>query len=159
MSICSFTVFPGMGARGFTGFCQAKSPAGPVPFVKCCVELILSYTRGRQMGSCSDLTHRYPSLAGLLQGCQSPETMPLPQGQPRGDGAVGASVSAHALSSQACQPLCFDFTSARPSSGKGVRDVGHDCRAGGRHEGFPTKGYRGSRVPKSSSAHLIRKRK
>ena len=85
--------------------------------------------------------------------------MPLPQGQPRRDSAVGASVSAHALSSQACQPLCLDFTSARPSSGKGVRDVGHDCRAGGRHEGFPTKGYGGSGLPKSSSAHLIRKRK
>ena len=64
---------------------RPKVPQGSGPFVKCCVELIFWYTRGRQTGSCSDLTHRYPSLAGLLQGCQSPETMQLPHGQPHRD--------------------------------------------------------------------------
>lgn len=138
---------------------RPKVPQGSGPFVKCCVELIFWYTRGRQTGSCSDLTHRYPSLAGLLQGCQSPETMPLPQGQPHRDTMPLEPSFQLMLSVLRCVSLCLDFTSARPNSGKGMRNMGHVCRAGGRHEGFQTKGYRGSCVPKSSSAHLIRKRK
>lgn len=90
---------------------------------------------------------------------QSPETVPLSQGQPRGDMMpVGALVSDPALNSQMCQPVCLDFTSILWSYGEGVRDNGHVCRAQVFHEGFQTKGYRGSRIPKSS-AYPVRKRK
>lgn len=63
-----------------------------------------------------------------------------------------------ALNSQMCQPVCLDFTSILWSYGEGVRDNGHVCRAQVCHEGFQTKGYRGSRIPKSS-AYPVRKRK
>ena len=79
-----FYCFSGNGSQRFYGILSGQESHKALCHLWS-AELILSYTWGRQTGSCSDLTHRYPSLAGLLQGCQSPETVQLPHGQPRRD--------------------------------------------------------------------------
>ena len=87
----------------------------------------------------------------VLEKAEEPEIkLPTSAGsRKKQESARKTSISALlTMPKQVCQPLCLDFTSARPSSGKGVGNMGHVCRAGGRHEDFQTKGYRGSCVPK-----------
>lgn len=85
------------------------------------------------------------------------------QGQPRGNmmpprPLFRFQICSHFSDVSAC--LRLDVTTSAPaSSGKGMRDDGSDCGVRVCHEGLQTKGYRGSHMSNSSSAHPFRKRK
>lgn len=170
---------PGIGARTFMEFCKF---IGPMLFcvipVVCCVKLgCHTYKEFRQ-----DLvqillirsTH-IPAWSACHRGSRALSWAwnkpPFPKKSPGNMQSAWRparwkhdairplfQVCSHLSDVSAC--LCHDFsTSATPSYGKGMKDNGPVCSFRVCHEGFQTKGNRGSHIPHSSSAHPSRKRK